>query len=306
LYSISGEREWRIGLLAEPDKPPDFDVNFSVLFVADASFILMEANRPKATAIATESLGFVQSDEPSLSSVRDPSLGFRGSDALETVALLLTANPAASAGLGAEGLALCNWAEGLRQSALGDSHGLFQSTPIPNLRLLLTAAPPEGSDHRSREAIESPPTRAEQRSRSSATVGTLVGVCIGVIAAGVSAAGFALARRRCAANDQAAADSSGVKPELDETLQADVDAIPLAKPRASLEHILETNVFVPDLFERLILPVCPHQCGRSLARTDRSGRVQTGMRIFSDKVPFPDRSLPHCREWRNRVCGAML
>jgi hypothetical protein len=102
------------------------------LFVADASFVGVESKMPTATdsktppATATESLGFVQSDELSLSPVRDPSLGFRPSDRLETLALLLSANPPASAGLGAESSALCD-SDGLRQSALGDSDGLPQS-----------------------------------------------------------------------------------------------------------------------------------------------------------------------------------
>jgi hypothetical protein len=56
-----------------------------------------------------------------------------------------------------------------------------------------------------------------------------------VVAAGAGAAGFALARRRCGADDQAAADSNGVKPEMDGTVEKKVDALSLTNPLVSLE-----------------------------------------------------------------------
>jgi hypothetical protein len=56
-----------------------------------------------------------------------------------------------------------------------------------------------------------------------------------VAAAGSGAAGFAIARRRCGADDQAAADSRGVKPELDGTVENEVDAVSLANPVVSLQ-----------------------------------------------------------------------
>jgi hypothetical protein len=56
-----------------------------------------------------------------------------------------------------------------------------------------------------------------------------------VVAAGAGAAGFALVRRRCGAGDQAAGDSSGVEPELDGTVEDEVDALSLTNPLVSLE-----------------------------------------------------------------------
>jgi hypothetical protein len=59
----------------------------------------------------------------------------------------------------------------------------------------------------------------------------VVAICVGVVAAGGGSAGFALARRRCDADDQAAADSSGAKPELDGTVEDEVDALSHKSPR---------------------------------------------------------------------------
>jgi hypothetical protein len=56
-----------------------------------------------------------------------------------------------------------------------------------------------------------------------------------VVAAGAGAAGFALARRRCGADDQAAADYGGVERELNETMEDEVDARSLADPVVGLE-----------------------------------------------------------------------
>jgi hypothetical protein len=78
---------------------------------------------------------------------------------------------------------------------------------------------------RSPEAIESRPTTDELESDSSGTVGTVVGVCVGVIAAGAGAAVFVIARRRCGADDQAAADSGGLEKGLDEHVQDEADAL---------------------------------------------------------------------------------
>jgi hypothetical protein len=124
---------------------------------------------------------------------------------------------------------------GLWQSALGDSAGLPQSAAVRSRRLHLTPAPPEGTDRRSPEAIESPPVTAEQRSGGSTPVGTVVGVCVGVVAAGAGGAGFALARRRCGADDQAAADYGGVERELNETVENEVDPLSLANPLVTLD-----------------------------------------------------------------------
>jgi hypothetical protein len=95
------------------------------------------------------------------------------------------------------------------------------SAPVPSRRLHLTAAPPEGTDRRSPEAIESPPATVEQRSGGSAPVGTVIGVCVGVIRPRQAA----LWRGR----------SGSAKPELDGSAEDEVDALSLTNPLVSLE-----------------------------------------------------------------------
>jgi hypothetical protein len=51
----------------------------------------------------------------------------------------------------------------------------------------------------------------------------------------VIAAGFAIARRRGGADDQAAADSRGVERELNDTVDDEADALSLANPVVRLD-----------------------------------------------------------------------
>jgi hypothetical protein len=59
-YFISAERDGRIGLFAELDRPPGFDVNSSSLIIAAARLEWMESKTPtpNPTPRATESLPF--------------------------------------------------------------------------------------------------------------------------------------------------------------------------------------------------------------------------------------------------------
>jgi hypothetical protein len=83
-YSISGEREGRIGLLDGRDDRLGlgFLVNASCRFVSRAFFTCMQSRTPLATA--TESLAFRQSAELSPSGVGEASLCLDGSDIRET------------------------------------------------------------------------------------------------------------------------------------------------------------------------------------------------------------------------------
>jgi hypothetical protein len=219
-YSISCERDGRLGLLTGPDAPPGFWVNSSRLFVPDASVVWMESQTP----LATESLALMQSAKLSPSAVD-------GSDVLESAALLASSNPPASQALAPDSSTFgC--------SARSTQSGLPASDGLPNSGLPASDGfPRERSDSRSGQATESTLRENERPSGSSATIGAVVGSCVAGIAlcAGVAAFGVAIGRRRARAHARTAGSPAGVEVDPVDEVEDGEDAVSFANPLDSID-----------------------------------------------------------------------